>query len=135
MEAGHGSEEAREGAELVVTALCRTIASPAGRWILAQHDMAGAEQAWSARGIEDGTTVTVNHVIDRIFVADGCRWIVDYKTVRADADDSSTAMQMRAGEYRPQLERYAALFSNDPLPLRMAIFFPLQGVLVELPRN
>ena len=133
MEAGHRSEEAREGAELVVTALCRTIASPAGRWILAQHDMAGAEQAWSARGIEDGTTVTVNHVIDRIFVADGCRWIVDYKTLHADADDSSTAMQMRAGEYRPQLERYAALFSNDPLPLRMAIFFPLQGVLVELP--
>ena len=42
-------------------------------------------------------------------------------------------MQVRAGEYRPQLERYAALFSNDPLPLRMAIFFPLQGVLVELP--
>ena len=83
----------------------------------------------------DGETVAVNHVIDRVFVADGCRWIVDYKTVRADADDSSTAMQMRAGEYRPQLERYAALFSNDPLPLRMAIFFPLQGVLVELPRN
>jgi ATP-dependent exoDNAse (exonuclease V) beta subunit len=134
-ESGHGAREARQGAELVVTALCRTLASPAGRWILAQHDGAGAEQAWSARGVEDGAPVTVNHVIDRIFVADGCRWIVDYKTVRADADDSSTAMQMRAGEYRPQLERYAALFSNDPLPLRMAIFFPLQGALVELSRD
>ncbi len=132
-ESGHGAKEAREGAELVVTALCRTLASPAGRWILVQHDQAGAEQAWSARGVEDGTAVTVNHVIDRIFIADGCRWIVDYKTVLADADVA--ALQARAGEYRPQLERYAALFSGDPLPLKMAIFFPLQGVLVELFRD
>jgi ATP-dependent helicase/nuclease subunit A len=135
IEAGHGAEEAGEGAELAVAALCRTLASPAGRWILARHDEAGAEQGWSARGVEDGATVTVNHVIDRIFIADGCRWIVDYKTVRATAGESAAALQTRAEDYRPQLERYAALFSGDPLPLRMAIFFPLPGVLVELPRN
>jgi len=135
VEAGHGSEDARAGAERVVTALCRTITSPAGRWILAQHDLAGAEQAWSARGVEEGATVTVNHVIDRIFIADGCRWIVDYKMVHAEADEPAAALQARAEEYRPQLERYAALFFTDPLPLRMAIFFPLQGVLVELPRD
>ncbi len=134
-ESGHGAREAREGAELVVTALCRTLASSAGRWILAPHDSAGAEQAWSARGVEDGAPVTVNHVIDRIFVADGCRWIVDYKTVLADGDQPAAALQARAAEYRPQLERYAALFAGDPLPLRMAIYFPLQGVLVELPRD
>ena len=134
-EAGHGAGEAREGAELVVTALCQTLASSAGRWILAQHDRAGAEQAWSACGVEDGAAVTVNHVIDRIFIADGCRWIVDYKTVLADADQPAAALQARAEKYRPQLERYAELFSGDPLPLRMAIYFPLQGVLAELFRD
>jgi len=133
--AGHGSADAREGAELVISALCRTLASPAGRWILTQHGHAGAEQAWSVRGVEDGAAVTVNHVIDRIFVADGCRWIIDYKTVLAGADEPAAALEARAGEYRPQLERYAALFSADPLPLRTAIYFPLQGVLVELSRN
>ena len=39
----------------------------------------------------------------------------------------------RAAEYRPQLERYASLFAADARPLRQAIFFPLQGVLAELP--
>ncbi len=64
-----------------------------------------------------------------MFVADGCRWIIDYKTVRLpDAD-----LPQRAESYRPQLERYASLFAGDPLPLRLAVYFPLQGRLCELP--
>ena len=68
-------------------------------------------------------------MIDRIFVADGARWIIDYKTVRLPDSE----LPERAETYRPQLERYAGLFAGDPLPLRLAIFFPLQGILVELP--
>jgi len=41
----------------------------------------------------------------------------------------------RAEGFWPQLERYAALFAGDPLPLRLAIFFPVQGALIELPRR
>jgi ATP-dependent exoDNAse (exonuclease V) beta subunit len=107
-----------------VRALQATLASADGRWLLAAHPEAAAEQAWSSR---EGD-VAVNHVIDRVFVADGCRWIVDYKTVRA-ADDELPA---RAEGFRPQLERYARLFAGDPRPLRMAIFFTLQARLVEL---
>ena len=70
----------------------------------------------------------VNHVIDRIFVAEGCRWIIDYKTVR----QPEAELALRAETFRPQLERYAALFRDDSRPLRMAIFFPLQGRLLEL---
>jgi ATP-dependent helicase/nuclease subunit A len=75
---GHSEAEAENGAAEVVAALETTLASEAGRWLLADHPQAGAEQAWSSR---DGDAVA-NHVIDRIFVADGCRWIIDYKTVR-----------------------------------------------------
>jgi ATP-dependent helicase/nuclease subunit A len=121
---GHSEAEAENGAAEVVAALETTLASEAGRWLLADHPQAGAEQAWSSR---DGDAV-VNHVIDRIFVADGYRWIIDYKTVRLpDAE-----LAQRAASYRPQLERYASLFAADPLPLRLAIYFPLQGRLVEL---
>jgi ATP-dependent helicase/nuclease subunit A len=122
---GHGEAEAEIGAAEAVAALSRTLDSATGRWLLAAHPEAAAEQAWSSR---DGNA-TVNHVIDRIFVAEGARWIIDYKTVRLP--DSELAA--RAETYRPQLERYACLFSGDPWPLRMAIFFPLQGILVELP--
>ena len=124
---GHSATEAESGAAEAVAALSRTLASATGRWLLAAHPEAAAEQAWSSR--DDGATV--NHVIDRTFVAEGARWIIDYKTVRLPDDE----LAARAETYRPQLERYAALFAGDPAPLRMAIFFPLQGILVELPRK
>ena len=133
VQAGHTAADAAEGAGTVVSALCRTLESNAGRWVLAQQNEAAAEQAWSSRDTRDGEAVAVNHVIDRIFVADGCRWIVDYKTIRAPTADQEAFLAARAAEYRSQLERYASLFAADARPLRLAIFFPLQGVLVELP--
>jgi len=124
---GYRAGEAESGAAAAVAALTTTLDCATGRWLLADHPQAGAEQAWSSRDGED----TVNHVIDRTFVTDGVRWIIDYKTVRLPA----SALAQRAEEYRPQLERYAGLFAAEALPLRMAIFFPLQGALIELPRR
>ena len=108
-------------------ALQKTLSSPSGRWVLAAHVEAASEQAWSSRQGD----VAVNHVIDRTFVADGCRWIIDYKTVRM-ADETLPALRKQAENYRLQLTRYAALFSGSEIPTRMAIFFPMQGELVEL---
>jgi ATP-dependent helicase/nuclease subunit A len=124
---GHATEEAAAGALQAVAALQTTLACEAGRWVLAEHPEAGAEQAWSSLG-EAGA---VNHVIDRVFVADGCRWIVDYKTVHLPESE----LAARAESYRPQLARYAALFRDDPLPIRLAIYFPVQGRLLELSGN
>jgi ATP-dependent exoDNAse (exonuclease V) beta subunit len=121
---GHGPDEAATGAAEAVQAVSATLATERGRWLLSVHDAAGAEQAWTSR---DGTT-TVNHVIDRTFIADGQRWIIDYKTVRIPPEE----LGRRAESFRPQLERYARLFADDPLPLRLAIFFPIQATLVEL---
>jgi len=121
---GFSGDDAATGAADALAVLQATLDSAAGRWLLADHAQAAAEQAWTSRAGDSA----VNHVIDRIFVADGCRWIVDYKTVRAAADE----LPARAAGYRAQLERYAGLFAGDPLPLRKAIFFTRQGVLVEL---
>ncbi len=132
-QAGHPPAEAAAGAAEVVCALTRTLESAAGHWVLAQTHEAAAEQAWSSRSTTAGEAVTVNHIIDRIFIADGWRWIVDYKIVHAPAEGATAFLRERAEQYRPQLERYASLFAGADLPLKMAIFFPLQGVLVELP--
>ena len=122
---GHAAEAAAAATAEAVAALCRTVASETGRWLLADHAEGGIEQAWSSRAAEG--TVT-NHIIDRCFVADGCRWIIDYKTVHVP--DSELAE--RAAFHRPQLERYAGLFAGTGLPVRMAIYFPLQARLIEL---
>jgi len=107
-----------------------TLGSEAGRWVLAGHDQGAAEQAWSS--LRDNQTV--NHVIDRIFIADGVRWIVDYKTVRlAPGEDVDAALRLRAEGFRPQLARYAALFAGEEMPLRLAIYFPVQAHLQILP--
>jgi len=129
---GHGEAEAAAGARETLQALHTTLASETGRWVLAEHAEADAEQAWSSISGEAGAT-TLNHVIDRIFVADGCRWIVDYKTVRlGEGADVDALLAQRAEDFRPQLERYAGLFANQALPVRTAIYFPLQGRLLEL---
>lgn len=124
---GHAEDLARQGAAEVVQALARTLSSESGRWVLTAHPEAAAEQAWTSRCGD----VAVNQVIDRVFIADGCRWIVDYKTVRL-ADISPAALKVQAASYRAQLQRYAALFVSSPVPTRLAVFFPLQGELVEL---
>jgi len=124
---GVGAGDTDAAAAEVVMAVVTTLASESGRWVLAEHPEAAAEQAWSSAG----ENAAVNHVIDRIFVADGCRWIIDYKTVRLP----ESALAQRAEAFRPQLERYAALFKDDSRPLRLAIYFPLQGKLFELSRS
>jgi ATP-dependent exoDNAse (exonuclease V) beta subunit len=132
-QAGHAPGDAARGAGVAVDALCRTLDSPTGRWILAQSDTAAAEQAWTSHDTEDGRAVVVNHVIDRTFIADGCRWIIDYKTVTLPAGADTTAyLNARTAEYRPQLMRYAGLFAHEARPLRLAIYYVLQDVLVEL---
>lgn len=122
---GHPTEAAGPGATDVVAALACTLNSEAGRWVLAAHAEGAAEQAWSSLRDMQAS----HHVIDRCFVAEGCRWIIDYKTARLPEPE----LRQRAESHRPQLERYAALFASDPLPVRAAIFFPMQGLLVELP--
>ncbi|MFN4325026.1 MAG: UvrD-helicase domain-containing protein [Azonexus sp.] len=122
---GHAGDEAASGAAETVAALCTTLRSESGRWLLAAHPEAAAEQGWTSA---DATGLS-QHVIDRSFVADGARWIIDYKTARLPESELAD----RAESHRPQLERYARLFAGDPLPVRLAIYFPLQGRLVELP--
>jgi hypothetical protein len=95
--------------------------------VLGAHDESVAEWALSSAAGEAVAT----HVIDRSFVAGGTRWIIDYKTARIPA---GTTLRRHAERYREQLERYAALFRADGLPIRIAVFYAAQGELIELRR-
>ncbi len=68
---------AQAGAERAMQALRATLADERGRWLFdAGHREARSELALS--GVRAGHIV--NAVIDRTFVADGTRWVVDFKT-------------------------------------------------------
>ena len=62
-----------------------------------------------------------NNVVDRSFVEDGVRWIVDYKTGAHEGGDVEHFIAARRAEYAPQLARYAALFTDAPV--RQALYF------------
>jgi ATP-dependent exoDNAse (exonuclease V) beta subunit len=132
---GHAEAAARGGAREVQLALRATLESVAGRWVLGVHDEAAAEWALS---VAEGEGVAT-HVIDRSFVADGARWIIDYKTVKVGtpgvlpAGRTGLGLRAHAERYRGQLERYAALFRDEGLPVRIAVFYAATGDLLELP--
>lgn len=127
MQQGHGDADARRGAARVSAALDATLSSEQGQWVLRARDNAAAEMALAT---VDGTRIT-SHIIDRTFVENNERWVVDYKSARL-GEVSEDALEQQAGLYRPQLERYARLFVDEGLPVRKAVFFLAHGRLVEL---
>lgn len=124
---GHVAEDARRGSARVAAALVATVSSEQGRWVLQARKEAAAEMAWAS--VEGGHIST--HIIDRTFVENGERWVVDYKSARL-GEVSEDALEQQAGLYRSQLERYARLFADQELPVRKAVFFLAHGKLVEL---
>ncbi len=112
-----------------------TLSSTPGRWVLSPHPGAVAE--WAMTEV-DGSGTVRTRVMDRSFVADGMRWIIDYKTatpVRTEEEPDALALRAHAEGYRQQLEGYAGLFAGEGLPQRLAILYVAYGKLVVLDYN
>jgi ATP-dependent helicase/nuclease subunit A len=114
----------------VVAALAAALEDPQGRWLLDAHEAASSELRLTLRG-----GGALEHVrIDRTFVADGVRWIVDFKTSRHEGGDREMFVESEVDRYRPQLTRYAAaLAAVDPRPVTVGLYFPLLKVLRSWP--
>ncbi len=57
------------------------------------------------------------------------RWIIDYKF---GLEVTEANAHIAAQTHKPQLERYAALFANEKLPVKQAVFFLNLGKLIEI---
>jgi ATP-dependent exoDNAse (exonuclease V) beta subunit len=68
-------------------------------------------------------------VIDRTFVCDGVRWIIDYKTGLREGGDAKAFLDNEVERYREKLERYAEILRKmDPtLPIRVGLYYPLMN--------
>ncbi len=127
---GHNGAAAKQGALQVATILQITLASVAGRWVLQSRPDSAAELAVVRLSGECGHENVDTHIVDRCFVENGQRWIIDYKTTQLD--DADAVLPGHVERYRAQLERYASLFADEGLPQRLAIFYAAHGRLVEL---
>lgn len=115
----------------VITAILATVADERGRWLLADHEQAVNEYALT--GIIGKRHVS--GVIDRTFVEDGVRWIVDYKTGSHQGGGLDAFLTRERERYAPQMATYATLFAAmEDRPVRMALYFPLMAGWIEWTR-
>jgi ATP-dependent exoDNAse (exonuclease V) beta subunit len=114
--------ELSAAADRVARAVRGVLADERGRWILGPHPEARSELQLSLRAGN-----SIEHIRpDRTFVADGTRWIVDFKTSRHEGGSRETFLAAEQERYRAQLDRYAAaLGALDARPVRVGLYFPL----------
>ncbi|MEO8302618.1 MAG: UvrD-helicase domain-containing protein [Betaproteobacteria bacterium] len=109
----------------VLATVDRMLTDPRGRWLLdTVHEDARSE--WGLAGVDGDAIVHV--VLDRTFVAEGVRWIVDFKTGAHEGGDLEAFLDREVARYRAQLERYARLVrALDSRPIRLGLYFPAHG--------
>ena len=120
---GVSAAELEDAAEKVEAALQGALTDERGGWVLGDHAEAESELALTA--VEGGQPVRVQ--VDRTFVAEGVRWIIDYKTGSHTGGDLEAFLASEQTRYRAQLERYAHVLEKyDPgKPIRLGLYFPL----------
>ena len=116
-------------ADDVEFALRKTLEDEKGRWTLQPHAEAASELPLSLQ--QEGRTRSL--IIDRSFVYEGDRWIVDYKTSRHEGGDLEGFLDEEERRHSPQLERYRlAMQERESRPIRIALYFPWHGAFREI---
>lgn len=106
----------------VKQALRNTIEDHRGRWILSRHEHDEREYALTV-ATEAGTR---RYILDRTFVEDDKRWIVDYKTSIHFGSDVDSFLDNERERYRPKMEIYARAMQgrDEQTPIFLGLYFP-----------
>jgi ATP-dependent exoDNAse (exonuclease V) beta subunit len=129
LSAGVAQDDLEQGIARVTEALVNTLNDERGRWLLSPHEQHRCEFAVSA--VIEGR---LEHVrVDRTFIEDGTRWLIDYKITERLGGDPRRFVQMQVEKYLPDMERYARVLQVfDPRPVRCALYLPLLGAFCPM---
>ena len=100
-------------------ALQKVTHSKLAQWILKQHEDAQSELELQ----HDGQTF----IIDRSFIDQGKRWIIDYKSaIPAEGESTAAFIQRQHQMHAAQLEQYAKIMRDlTDRPIELMLYFPL----------
>ena len=126
--AGVSPAELDTAADRVTDGLLSFVEDPRARWILAPHEEHRSEYEITS-WLDDRL---VKSRIDRTFVADGVRWIIDYKTSEHKGGRIEAFLENEKTRYRDQLDRYARVLAlTESRPIRLGLYFPLLRRWIE----
>ena len=113
-------------------AVTTMLADTKGRWILSDHKQAQCEQALGYHNRETNHAGT--SVIDRTFIDNGIRWIIDYKlSSPASQENEQQFIDRQTEAYRSQLKHYGSLYRKlESNPVRCALYFPQIPLFIEV---
>lgn len=106
-----------------------------GQWILSTHKEGQCEQPLSY--FDNVSQSIKTSVIDRTFIDNDERWIIDYKyTAPMDNESEQSFGQRQIEAYRPQLNHYSQLYQKlGAKQVRCALYFPQTAVFIEVTGN
>ena len=117
---GFNANELSSALELLKQQLTQLFNDPIGQWLIKAHDNEQNEYAMLTR--ERGEVAT--RIIDRTFIEQGIRWIIDFKTGREDSKTKT--------HHREQVNEYAALLSSrSDTPIRCGLYYLSSGTWVD----
>ena len=100
--------------------MTRLFSDPIGQWLMKAHVQEQNEYAFLT--LDQGEVGT--RIIDRTFVAQGVRWIIDFKTGREDNKTQA--------HHRQQVNEYAELLaSKTQEPIRCGLYYLSSGTWVD----
>ena len=121
MHAGVSPLDLEAAGQRVSQALARIRASRRGRWILEPHEDSHSEYA--VTGVVGAEVV--RGLVDRTFIDQGVRWIIDFKTSEHQGGKLEEFLDEQQRRYRDQMERYAHILLPLGDPVRLGLYFPL----------
>ena len=127
-----GPDDLENVQQLAASHVARTLADPEGQRILSATEQAFCELPLSGVNAEG----QVQHIVlDRTFVEDGVRWIVDYKTAVPKSNESTADFELaQLSRYRPQLLTYARIAQATwpDYPVKTGLYLTATPTLLPL---
>ena len=120
---GLPQNELVHSSKLIETALVNCLSDSRAQWIFNQQHQEQSNE-WPLTYLNNNE---INHIIiDRSFVADNIRWIIDYKTTALDQEHLEDSLDRQQALYQQQLQSYAqAVQAIDSRQIRLGLYFPL----------
>ncbi len=126
---GLGRDKAKERGAEAADILLKALDDGRGRWALERHEEGSVESALT--GVLNNEIVRV--VIDRTFVENNVRWVIDYKTSVHEGGSLEGFLQSEKERYTAQLERYADLLKagGETREIKKGLYYPALSAWVE----